>query len=236
MINNFGKEELSYLDNNYFTNLIMNQPIENGYVQLIKDIYLNKEHPENQTVKVDNINDKYALVFNEGKWNTILKYELRELLHKKNYTILKMHYDKLKNTMSVPKREETYAFLKRDDTTDPHMMYVIDKIITLFNSKENVNTQLLETKKEISDYFDKRIKKFIGLTKNTINYNESFYLYTYFLTILKFPDFIPNGDLTFHFYKNKNTLLALQVINRFANENKIRVEDAITVLHEYILE
>jgi len=139
MINNFGKEEIAYLDSEYFNNLIMNQHIEKGYVQLIKDIYLNKEHPENGTVKIENINNKYALVYDNGKWNTILKYELRELLHKKNYTILKMHYDKLKKSMSIPKREETYAFLKRDDTTDPHMMYVIDKIILLFyNDDEKI--------------------------------------------------------------------------------------------------
>jgi hypothetical protein len=86
MINNFGKEEISYLDGDYFKNLIMNQHIETGYVQLIKDIYLNKEHPENGTVKIENINNKYALIYNNGKWNTILKYELRETLHKKNYS------------------------------------------------------------------------------------------------------------------------------------------------------
>ena len=79
MINNFGKEEISYLDSNYFKNLIMNQHIETGYVQLIKDIYLNKEHPENGTVKIENINNKYALVYDNGKWNTILKYELRDI-------------------------------------------------------------------------------------------------------------------------------------------------------------
>ena len=42
-INSFGKEDISYLDGDYFKNLIMNQHIEKGYVQLIKDIYLNKE-------------------------------------------------------------------------------------------------------------------------------------------------------------------------------------------------
>ena len=236
MINNFGKEELSYLDSNYFTNLIMNQHIETGYIQLIKDIYLNKEHPENQTVKVDNINNKYAFVFNEGKWDTILKYELRELIHRKNHTLLKMHFIKLRDTLSVPKREEIRVFLSRDDTSDPHMMYVIDKIIKLFESKENVNTQLLEIKKGISEYFDKRIKKFIELTKYTITYNESFYVYMYLITLLKIDLLRPDKDLTFHFSEKRNTLLALQVINRFANENKIRVEDAITVLHEYILE
>ena len=131
-INNFGKEDISYLDNEYFKNLIMNQHIENGYVQLIKDIYLNKEHPENGTIKVENLNNKYAHVYKGGKWDTILKYDLREQMHKKNYTILKMHYDKLKKAMSLPKKEETYVFLARDELSDPHMMYVIDKIILLF--------------------------------------------------------------------------------------------------------
>jgi hypothetical protein len=131
-INNFGQENLSYMDSEYFKNLIMNQHIEKGYVQLIKDIYLNKDHPENATVKVENINNKYAHIFNNGKWDAILKADLKEQLHKKNYTILKMHYDKLKKTMTVPKKEETFNFLKRDDFSDPHMMYVIDKIILLF--------------------------------------------------------------------------------------------------------
>ena len=131
-INNFGQEDLSYMDNDYFKNLIMNQHIEKGYVQLIKDIYLNKDHPENKTVKVENINNKYAHIFTNGKWDAILKADLKEQLHKKNYTILKMHYDKLKKTMTIPKKEETYNFLKRDDFSDPHMMYVIDKIILLF--------------------------------------------------------------------------------------------------------
>jgi len=131
-INNFGQEKIDYLDKDYFKNLIMNQHIEKGYIQLIKDIYLNKEHPENKTVKVENINNKYALVYNNDKWDTMLKSDLKEMLHKKNYTVLKMHYDKLKKSMSVPKREETNAFLSRDETGDPHMMYVIDKIILLF--------------------------------------------------------------------------------------------------------
>jgi hypothetical protein len=131
-INTFGQEKIDYLDKEYFKNLIMNQHIEKGYIQLIKDIYLNKEHPENKTVKVDNINNKYALVYNNDKWDTMLKSDLKEMLHKKNYTVLKMHYDKLKKSMSVPKREETNAFLSRDETGDPHMMYVIDKIILLF--------------------------------------------------------------------------------------------------------
>jgi len=139
-INNFGQENLDYLDKEYFKNLIMNQHIEKGYVQLIKDIYLNKDHPENGTVKVENINNKYAHVYNNGKWDTTLKSDLKELLHKKNYTILKMHYDKLKKSMSIPKKEETIAFLKRDETGDPHMMYVIDKIILLFyNGDENID-------------------------------------------------------------------------------------------------
>ena len=136
-INNFGKENLDYLDSEYFKNLILNNHIEKGYMTLIKDIYLDKEHPENRTVKVENINNKYALVFNEGKWESILKYELKELLHKKNHTVLKMHYKKLKDLMDTAKKDEISVFLSRDDTSDPHMMYMIDKVVLLFyNGKE----------------------------------------------------------------------------------------------------
>ena len=42
-----------------------------------------------------------------------------------------------------------------------------------------------------------------------------------------------------HIYNSKgytkDTLLALKVINRYATENSIRVEDAVTVLREYSL-
>lgn len=131
-INNFGKENLAYMDNEYFKKLILNQHIEKGYVQLIKDIYLNKDHPENNTVKVENLNNKYAHIYNNGKWDAILKADLKEQLHKKNYTILKMYYDKFKKQMTMPKKEETRVFLQRDDFSDPHMMYVIDKIVLLF--------------------------------------------------------------------------------------------------------
>jgi hypothetical protein len=136
-INSFGKEDTSYLDNEYFKNLILDNHIENSYMKLMNDIYLNKEHPENRTVKVDNINNKYALVFNNGKWESILKYELKELLHQKNHTMLKMHYNKLKDLMSTGKKDEIRVFLTRDDTSDPHMMYMIDRVILLFyNGKE----------------------------------------------------------------------------------------------------
>jgi hypothetical protein len=135
------------MDNDYFKNLIMNQHIEKGYIQLIKDIYLNKDHPENATVKVENINNKYAHVYKNGKWAAILKADLKEQLHKKNYTILKMHYDKLKKTMTIPKKEETRVFLQRDDFSDPHMMYVIDKIILLFYNDGEGDDDLLETGK-----------------------------------------------------------------------------------------
>jgi len=37
-------------------------------------------------------------------------------------------------------------------------------------------------------------------------------------------------------YSERNKLLALQAMNKYANMNKIRVEDSITLFNEYILE
>jgi hypothetical protein len=38
------------------------------------------------------------------------------------------------------------------------------------------------------------------------------------------------------FNKDRNTLLALQVLNKFASKNKIRVEDSMTIFTEYIFD
>jgi hypothetical protein len=136
-INNFGKEDISYLNDEYFKNLILKNDVNNIYMKLAQDIYFDKNHPENKTIKIDNINNKYALVFNNGKWETILKYELREILHEKNHHLLRIHTNRLKELLDSAKKSSINVFLSRQCHIDPHLEYMIDKIILLFyNGKE----------------------------------------------------------------------------------------------------
>jgi hypothetical protein len=75
------------------------------------------------------------------------------------------------------------------------------------------------------------INKFIKLTNNYINYNEARSI----ICMIVYKD-----NRLFHFQKffnkDRNTLLALQVLNKFASENKIRVEDSMTIFTEYIFD
>ena len=136
-INNFGKEDTSYLTDEYFKDLILNNNVNNIYMKLTQDIYFDKNHPENRTIKIENINNKYALVFNNGKWDTILKYELREILHENNHRLLRIHTKKLKDLLDNAKKSSINVFLARTCNDDPHLDYMIDKIILLFyNGRE----------------------------------------------------------------------------------------------------
>jgi len=131
-INNFGKEDIAYLDNDYFKDLILNNHIEKAYMKLTEDIYLHQDHPENLTVKVDNLNNKYAFVYESGKWKGILKYELKELLHNKNSKLLKVHCKKLKNILDTAKKNSISVFLARDYDGDAHLKDMNEKMVLLF--------------------------------------------------------------------------------------------------------
>jgi coenzyme F420-reducing hydrogenase alpha subunit len=131
-INNFGKENLEHLDNEYFKDLIMNNHIQTAYMKLIEDTYLDEKHPENQTIKIDNINNKYGFVFENGKWRAILKYELKELMHEKNNKLLKIHYKRLREFLNAAKRSSINVFFSRGYDSDPHLKLMNDQMILLF--------------------------------------------------------------------------------------------------------
>jgi hypothetical protein len=138
-INNFGNETIEYLDNEYFKDLIMNNHIQTAYMKLIEDTYLHKDHPENRTVKIDNLNNKYAFVFENGKWKGILKYELKELLHNKNNRLLKIHYKKLREFLDAAKRSSINVFFSRQYDSDPHLKLMNDQMVLLFYEAKNKN-------------------------------------------------------------------------------------------------
>jgi hypothetical protein len=132
VINNFGNENIEYLNNDYFKDLIMNNHIETAYMKLTEDIYLHKEHPDNLNVKIDNLNNKYGFVYKDGTWKAILKYELKELLHNKNSQLLKIHYTKLKSILDNAKKNSINVFLAREYDDDPHLKDINEKMVLLF--------------------------------------------------------------------------------------------------------
>ena len=131
-INNFRNENIEYLNNEYFKDLLMNNHIETAYMKLTEDIYLNEDHPENLTIKVDNLNNKFAFIYEDGKWKGILKYELKNILHDTNSKLLKVHYRKLKDLLDTAKKNSINVFLARQYDSDPHLKDMNEKMVLLF--------------------------------------------------------------------------------------------------------
>ena len=131
-INNFRNENIEYLNNEYFKDLLLNNHIETAYMKLTEDIYLNEDHPENLTIKVDNLNNKFAFIYEDGKWKGILKYELKNILHDTNSRLLKVHYKKLKDLLDTAKKNSINVFLARQYDSDPHLKDMNEKMVLLF--------------------------------------------------------------------------------------------------------
>jgi len=138
-INNFGNEKIEYLDNEYFKDLIMNNHIQTAYMKLIEDTYLHKDHPENRTIKIDNLNNKFGFVFENGKWRPILKYELKEFMHEKNNKLLKIHYKKVREFLDTAKKSSINVFFSRQYDSDPHLKLMNDQMVLLFYEGKNKN-------------------------------------------------------------------------------------------------
>jgi hypothetical protein len=72
-INNFGNENVDYIANKSLLKLIKNNYSEDILLKLSDEIYLNEKHPENQTIKIDNLNNKFCKVKEKNKWITTTK-------------------------------------------------------------------------------------------------------------------------------------------------------------------
>jgi hypothetical protein len=73
LINNFGNENVDYITNKALTRLIKNNYSEELLLKISDEIYLNEKHPENQTIKIDNLNNKFCKVKEKNKWITTTK-------------------------------------------------------------------------------------------------------------------------------------------------------------------
>ena len=76
-INNFDNENIDYLTPKYIEkiliNLLLNKKGKECFLKLSNEIYLNKDKLNNNTIKVDNLNNKYCQIIKDNKWITTTK-------------------------------------------------------------------------------------------------------------------------------------------------------------------
>ena len=67
IINNYGEEDTKYITKQFIVNLLANKPFK-AIPEMIKHTHFNKEHPENQNIKLTNKKEPYVKVMKDNKW------------------------------------------------------------------------------------------------------------------------------------------------------------------------
>ena len=105
-------------------------------------------------------------------------------------------------------------------------MIKIDKELTKIENKEKkiIALELFKFK-----FQNKIINEFIKLSNNVINHNEAKSII--FMIVDKENKFFYFREF---FNTDKNTLVALEALNKFASKNRITGEDSINIFTKYI--
>ena len=67
IINNYGDEDTKYITKEFIVNLLANKPFK-AIPEMIKHTHFNKEHPENQNIKITNKKEPYVKIMKDNKW------------------------------------------------------------------------------------------------------------------------------------------------------------------------
>ena len=110
-INNYGKENLDYLTQNYLLGLVY-KPY-NSVQCLVKNIYFHPNHPENHNIRIPNRKEKFATVYNSGNWELRNKREVIENIVDNSYNIIDCYYDETKDKLEGIKKNRFSDFQKQ---------------------------------------------------------------------------------------------------------------------------
>jgi len=110
-INSFGNEKTDYLTNEYFAKLLKNNYGKDSFLKLSNEIYLNKDKPENNTIKIDNLNNKWCKIIENNKWITTTKDSAKEKIFSKVSDIILLILDDVKDIVPKEKRKIIADFL-----------------------------------------------------------------------------------------------------------------------------
>ena len=107
-INNYGSENIKYITDKVFKKLLTN-PMS-AITRLIELKHFHPEHPENHNVKITNIHDKYAKIYQDKKWLIKHKKNVVEDLVENGYADFEEFKD-LNEDELAEKIKEKYALM-----------------------------------------------------------------------------------------------------------------------------
>jgi len=96
-INNFGEENIKHIDYSYYNNIL--KGIYGAVPKLVEKIHFDKEHPENQNIKLTNKKEPYIKIRKNNKWKLAdRKTEVLDLIDSKCFLLSEKYKKLLKRT------------------------------------------------------------------------------------------------------------------------------------------
>jgi len=132
-INSFGNEKTDYLTNEYFIKLLNNNYGKDSFLKLSNEIYLNKDKPDNNTIKIDNLNNKYCKIIENDKWITTTKDKAIKDLFNRVTDILMNFMDDLEESIPEKRREIISNYLEKDVDDEYIKETLTELILKIYN-------------------------------------------------------------------------------------------------------
>ena len=93
IIKNFGEENVSYLTDFFFKNLLKSNNSIQTIPTIVREIHCNNEHPENMNIKILNKKTPFIDVFKGDKWHKQDKKTTIQKIVTKNFNLLDSKYN-----------------------------------------------------------------------------------------------------------------------------------------------
>ena len=141
IIKNFGEENVSYLTDYFFKNLLKSNNSIQTIPSIVKQIHCNKEHPENMNIKILNKKTPFINVYKEDKWQQQDKKKTIQKIVNKNFNLLDSKYNdgEIQKTLSKNNKKE-YSNFKNELTTNKYLVNNIvkntEKVLECNNNEE----------------------------------------------------------------------------------------------------
>jgi hypothetical protein len=135
-INNFGNEKIDYITNDFLVKLINNNYGEDLLLKLSDKIYLNEKHPENKTIKIDNLTNKYCKIIEKNKWITTTKENALKKIKLFISDLIEICMSDNENVIPEKKRKIVSGYIEKEYE---EIAESIEKLILkIYNNNENI--------------------------------------------------------------------------------------------------
>ena len=106
IIRSFGDENLNYLSNSFFKELISKNSFD-SIPNMVKQIHFNNDHPENMNIKIVNKKTPFIDVFKGDKWYKQDKKSTIQKIVTKNFNLLDSKYneDTIQNELTEDSKD-----------------------------------------------------------------------------------------------------------------------------------